>query len=104
MEASLNSHGANRHSRAIIDLAALRNNYRYLKQLAGGNHLIAVVKADAYGHGAIEVARALPEADAFAVAAVGEAFKRLHGGAYQPMARLVVHLGDQSEAAAVALE
>ena len=73
MEASLNSHGANRHSRAIIDLAALRHNYRYLKQQAGGNHLIAVVKADAYGHGAIEVARALPDADAFAVATVGEA-------------------------------
>ena len=69
----MNSHGTNRHPRAIIDLAALRHNYRYLKQAAGGNRLIAVLKADAYGHGAIEVAEALPEADAFAVAAVGEA-------------------------------
>ena len=58
----------------IIDLDALRHNYRYLKQLAGGNQLIAVVKADAYGHGASEVAQALAaEADAFAVAALGEA-------------------------------
>ena len=79
----MNSHGANRHSRAIIDLAALRNNYRYLKQLAGGNHLIAVVKADAYGHGAIEIARALPEADAFAVAAVGEALALREAGITQ---------------------
>ena len=42
----MNSHGANRHPRAIIDLEALKNNYRYLKQQAGGNRLIAVVKAD----------------------------------------------------------
>ena len=70
----MNSHGANRHPYAIIDLEAVRHNYRYLKQQAGGNHLIAVVKADAYGHGANEIARALAaEADAFAVAAVGEA-------------------------------
>ncbi len=69
----MNSHGVNRHPRAIIDLDALRHNYRYLKQLAGGKRLIAVVKADAYGHGAVEVARAIDKADAFAVASVGEA-------------------------------
>jgi alanine racemase len=76
----LNSHGKNRHSRAIIDLQALRDNYRLLKQKAGGNRLIAVVKADAYGHGAVEVARALGEADAFAVAAVGEALALREAG------------------------
>ena len=70
----MNSHGARRHPHAIIDLDALRHNYRYLKQAAGGNRLIAVVKADAYGHGATRVAEALAgDADAFAVAAVGEA-------------------------------
>ncbi len=69
----MNRYGANRHPRAIIDLEAIRHNYRYLKNAAGGNRLIAVVKADAYGHGAGEVAQALAEADAFAVAAVGEA-------------------------------
>ncbi len=70
----MNSHGPNRHPRALIDLAAIRHNYRYLKDSAGGNRVIAVVKADAYGHGAVEVARALADdADAFAVAAVGEA-------------------------------
>ena len=69
----MNRHGANRHPRAIIDLQAIRQNYRYLKRAAGDSRLIAVVKADAYGHGAGEVASALPEADAFAVAAVGEA-------------------------------
>ena len=71
----MNSHGVNRHSHAIIDLGAVRDNYRYLKQQAGSsNRLIAVVKADAYGHGAVEISQALTkEADAFAVAAVGEA-------------------------------
>jgi alanine racemase len=81
---TLNSHGVNRHPRAIIDLDALRHNYRYLKQLAGGNNLIAVVKADAYGHGASEVAQALAaEADAFAVAAVGEAVSLRNAGISQ---------------------
>jgi alanine racemase len=83
MEASLNSHGANRHSRVIIDLEALRHNYRYLKEAAGGNRLIAVIKADAYGHGALEVAAALKDADAFAVAAVGEAVALRNAGITQ---------------------
>ena len=70
----MNSHGRCRHSFATIDLEALRHNYRYLKQAAGGGRLIAVVKADAYGHGAVDIAGALAtEADAFAVASVGEA-------------------------------
>ena len=76
----MNSHGKNRHPRAIIDLEALRHNYRYLKKAAGGSRLIAVVKADAYGHGAAEVAHALPQADAFAVAAVGEAIALREAG------------------------
>ena len=79
----MNSHGANRRARAIIDLAALRTNYRHLKQHSGGNRLIAVVKADAYGHGAIPVARALPDADAFAVAALGEALALREAGITQ---------------------
>ena len=79
----MNSHGANRHPRAIIDLEALRQNYRYLKKVARGNHLIAVLKADAYGHGAPEVARALDKADAFAVASVGEALALRQAGIEQ---------------------
>ncbi len=84
----MNNHGAHRHPYAIIDLAALRSNYRYLKEQAGGNRLIAVVKADAYGHGAVEVARALPDADAFAVAAVGEAVALREAGIEQKILAL----------------
>ena len=69
----MNSHGDNRHAWINIDLEAIRHNYRLLKKISGDNRLIAVIKADAYGHGATEVAKALPNADAFAVAAVGEA-------------------------------
>lgn len=80
----MNNHGVNRHPRVIIDLDALRHNYRYLKQLVGGKQLIAVVKADAYGHGASEVAQALAaEADAFAVAALGEAVALRNAGIAQ---------------------
>jgi alanine racemase len=44
---------------AEIDLGALGANYRAIKSAGRGAELMAVVKADAYGHGAIEVARAL---------------------------------------------
>jgi alanine racemase len=70
---NLNSHGPNRHAWVSIDLEAIRHNYRLLKKLSGDSRLIAVIKADAYGHGASEVAKVLPNADAFAVAVVAEA-------------------------------
>ncbi len=44
---------------AEIDLGALCANYRAIKSAGRGAELMAVVKADAYGHGAIEVTRAL---------------------------------------------
>ncbi len=47
------------HSRAVIDLAALRRNFRALRARAGGAACIGVIKADAYGHGALAVVRAL---------------------------------------------
>ncbi|MGW3956045.1 alanine racemase [Streptomyces sp. NPDC004752] len=45
-------------ARAEIDLAALRSNVRALRALAPGAALMAVVKADGYGHGAVPCARA----------------------------------------------
>ena len=48
----------------MIDLDAIRGNVRRLIQVAGPARLMAVVKADAYGHGAIPVARAALEAGA----------------------------------------
>jgi alanine racemase len=58
-----------------IDLAALRRNAETLLRAAGGAELWAVVKADGYGHGAVDVSRAALEAGASAlcVATVPEA-------------------------------
>ncbi|MFG3291049.1 alanine racemase [Streptomyces sp. NPDC048179] len=55
---------APRRARAEIDLAALRANVRTLRALAPGAALMAVVKSDAYGHGALRCARAAVEAGA----------------------------------------
>ncbi|MFF9076801.1 alanine racemase [Streptomyces sp. NPDC014735] len=55
---------ASLRARAEIDLAALRANVRELRARVGGAHLMAVVKADAYGHGAVPCARAALEAGA----------------------------------------
>ncbi|AJE42050.1 alanine racemase [Streptomyces nodosus] len=51
-------------ARAEIDLAALRANVRTLRALTPGAAVMAVVKADAYGHGAVPCARAALEAGA----------------------------------------
>ncbi|WP_431042748.1 alanine racemase [Streptomyces sp. P1-3] len=51
-------------ARAEIDLAALRANVRALRERASGAELMAVVKSDAYGHGAVRCARAAREAGA----------------------------------------
>lgn len=43
---------------AVIDLAAIRHNVAYLRSLAPRSQLLAAVKAEAYGHGMVPVARA----------------------------------------------
>jgi alanine racemase len=64
-----------RPTTASIDLAALAHNYAEVVRLAEGRQVIAVVKADAYGHGAVPVARRLVAAGCtlLAVATVAEA-------------------------------
>jgi alanine racemase len=64
-----------RPTTARIDLAALAHNYGEAVRLAEGRQVIAVVKADAYGHGAVPVARRLVAAGCtrLAVATVSEA-------------------------------
>jgi alanine racemase len=64
-------------SEITIDLGALRRNVRRLRQVLGESELWAVVKADGYGHGAVDVAHAaLGEgAGALCVATVAEALE-----------------------------
>jgi alanine racemase len=74
-----------RPARALIDLEALRHNYRLARELSGAKAL-AVVKADAYGHGATRCAQALePEADGFAVACIEEALELRYAGIRKPI-------------------
>jgi alanine racemase len=71
-----------------IDLDALRGNLGALRALAGdGVPVYPVVKADAYGHGAVPVARALEGAgaDGFCVAAMDEALALRAGGVKAPI-------------------
>jgi alanine racemase len=60
---------------ASIDLAALKHNLMRVREHASHSRVMAAVKADGYGHGAVPVARALMEAgvDALAVACLDEA-------------------------------
>jgi alanine racemase len=54
-----------RKNERVVDLQAIRDNVRALKQVAGPNvKLMAVVKADAYGHGMVKVAQAALSAGA----------------------------------------
>lgn len=70
-----------------IDLDALRENYREIRRHTGDAKLIAVVKADAYGHGARVVAGRLQEwgADGFAVAQLQEALELRSYGIERPI-------------------
>ncbi|MEN9432546.1 MAG: hypothetical protein RLZZ422_135 [Pseudomonadota bacterium] len=77
-----------RPARACIDLAALRHNYHYAKSLAPHSKATAIIKANAYGHGAVVVARALCDADAFGVACIEEALELREAGIKQPIVLL----------------
>ena len=71
-----------------ISRGALRDNARLLKQRLGGKaRLMAVVKADAYGHGAVETARAALAggADQLAVALVEEGVQLRQAGVRAPI-------------------
>ncbi len=58
---------------ATIDLDAIRHNLARVRTLAPQSRVLAVVKADAYGHGLERVARALSAADGFGVASLDDA-------------------------------
>ncbi|NEV61740.1 alanine racemase [Thiorhodococcus minor] len=66
---------------ARIHLDAILHNYRLAKRAAPAARALAIIKANAYGHGAVRVGQALaPEADGFAVACVAEALELRESG------------------------
>jgi alanine racemase len=71
--------------RAYIDLAALRHNLAVVRARAPASRVWAVIKADAYGHGAAQAAAALASADGFALARVDEALALRRLGVHKPL-------------------
>jgi alanine racemase len=75
--------------RAVIDTDALRSNLRALRRLAPAARMVAVVKANAYGHGLVPTALALgAAADAFGVARIDEGIALRTAGIEQPIVLL----------------
>jgi alanine racemase len=69
----------------LIDLAALRLNLQRARDAAPNSRVMAVIKADGYGHGMLRVARALEEADALAVGRVIEGIQLREAGEERPI-------------------
>lgn len=70
---------------ARIDLTALADNFSRAKEAAPACRVMAVIKADAYGHGARACAHALQAADGYAVAGIDEALVLRAGGVGKPI-------------------
>ena len=92
--------------RAVIDSRALHSNLIRIRAAAPGRKVMAVVKANAYGHGLVPTALALSGADSFAVARIEEAVWLRAAGVRQPIVLLEgVFDGDQlGEAARLDLD
>jgi alanine racemase len=71
--------------RAEISVAALQSNLARVRAEAPHSRVLAVVKADAYGHGGVAVARALAGADGFGVARIEEALQLRAAGIAAPL-------------------
>lgn len=73
---------------AQINLAALQHNLQRVRELALNCQVLAVLKANAYGHGLVRVAQTLADADAFAVARIDEALTLRAAGIVKPIVLL----------------
>jgi alanine racemase len=74
-------------AQAVVDLRAIEHNVRLLREHAGPAQVMAVVKANGYGHGAVEVGRAALAAGAaeLGVATIDEALALRRGGVSAPV-------------------
>jgi alanine racemase len=69
-----------RPARACINLTALQHNFNRVNQSAPASRVMAIIKANAYGHGLTRIAQGLPQAAAFGVACVNEAITLREAG------------------------
>ena len=75
-----------RPTEIVINLSALKHNCRLAQTLSAKGKLVAVVKADAYGHGASDIALAIePEVAMFAVSSLEEALLLRNHGIQKPV-------------------
>jgi alanine racemase len=71
--------------RASFDLSALKQNLGVARRFAGDARTMAVIKANAYGHGLLRAARALAAADGFALLELDDAIRLRDAGYRQPI-------------------
>ena len=90
--------------RAQIDTLALRHNLATIRGHAPGRKVMAVIKANAYGHGLVATAQALSAADAFAVARLEEGLQLCAVGIRAPIVLLEGVFSAEQLAAAAAHE
>ena len=85
-----------RATRAVINLSALRHNLSIARSHAPDSRIMAIIKANGYGHGIVAVAHALNQAEAFGVACLDEAITLREAGIAQPIVLLegVAHAAD----------
>lgn len=88
---------------ATVDLAAIQHNLAQVRRFAPKSKVMAAIKAHAYGHGAVQVARALEAArvDAFAVACMEEAIQLRQAHITTPIALLEGIISAEEAALAV---
>lgn len=77
-----------RKTSALIDLTALRHNLSVARNYAPKCRTLAVIKANGYGHGIEQIAQALIDTDAYAVATMSEAIRLRHAGITKPVVLL----------------
>lgn len=77
-----------RRPQALINLSALQHNFDQVKHIAPDSKVMAVLKANAYGHGMLQVAGQLKAANAFGVARLDEALSLRAGGIVKPIVLL----------------
>lgn len=81
-----------------VDLSAITHNLRCVRQLAGSRAVLAAVKANGYGHGAVPIARHIQEhqlAELLGVALVSEATELRDAGITMPIMKLSPALADE---------
>ncbi|NRA59385.1 MAG: alanine racemase [Psychrobium sp.] len=70
---------------AVISRSAVVHNYQRIKSLAPNSKVLSVLKANAYGHGLLEMANILSDSDAIGVARLEEALELRAGGIVRPI-------------------